>query len=355
MKLKPIYENYHHVIINESIIDKIIELSERYVHDRNQPDKSIDILDEVCAKASLKESSELTLYNKLNKELQTLIKGKNEAVSNSDFKKATSYKKSEFDLMDKINSLELSLCNKKKNEVSLDDIADVINSKTKIPIYEILNDNDKVIEKMQEEIENKIIGQETAVKEIINIAKKIKLGFKDDKCYSLLFAGPSGVGKTELAKVFGKTLAGKNVIRLDMSEYSEAHSVSKIVGAPPGYVGYSDNKTVLEEIRNKPFSVLILDEIERANTSIINLLFQILDNGKIKDAKGVDVYFNNVVIIMTSNIGFDEINVGFNKNINSTTKLKEYFSIPFINRIDNIISFSSVFINSFSCCSSKII
>lgn len=340
MKLKPIYENYHHVIINESIIDKIIELSERYVHDRNQPDKSIDILDEVCAKASLKESSELTLYNKLNKELQTLIKGKNEAVSNSDFKKATSYKKSEFDLMDKINSLELSLCNKKKNEVSLDDIADVINSKTKIPIYEILNDNDKVIEKMQEEIGNKIIGQETAVKEIINIAKKIKLGFKDDKCYSLLFAGPSGVGKTELAKVFGKTLAGKNVIRLDMSEYSEAHSVSKIVGAPPGYVGYSDNKTVLEEIRNKPFSVLILDEIERANQTIINLLFQILDNGKIKDSKGVDVYFNNVIIIMTSNIGFDEINVGFNKNNDDLTKLKEYFSIPFINRIDNIISFN---------------
>ena len=127
-----------------------------------------------------------------------------------------------------------------------------------------------------------------------------------------------------------------------MSEYSEAHSVSKIVGAPPGYVGYSDNKTILEEIKNKPFSVLILDEIERANTSIINLLFQILDNGKIKDAKGVDVYFNNVIIIMTSNIGFDEINVGFNKNINSITKLKEYFSIPFINRIDNIISFNSL-------------
>ncbi len=342
MKLKPIYENYHHVIINESIIDKIIDLSERYVRDRNQPDKSIDILDEVCAKASLKESSELTLYNKLNKDLQALIKSKNDAVSNSDFKKATSYKKSEFGLMDKINSLELSLCNKKKNEVSLDEIAEVISSKTKIPIYEILNDNDKVITKMQEEIENKIIGQEIAVKEIINIAKKIKLGFKDDKCYSILFAGPSGVGKTELAKVFGKTLAGKNVIRLDMSEYSEAHSVSKIVGAPPGYVGYSDNKTVLEEIKNKPFSVLILDEIERANTNIINLLFQILDNGKIKDSKGVDVYFDNVVLIMTSNVGFDEINVGFNKNINSATKLKEYFSIPFINRIDNIISFNNL-------------
>lgn len=266
MKLKPIYENYHHVIISEDIIDKIIELSEKYIHDRNQPDKAIDILDEVCAKASLKESSELVMYNQLNRKLQALIKDKNEAISNSDFKKATNYKKSEFDLMDKINSLELSLCNKKKNEVLLDEIADVINSKTKIPVYEILNENDKVISKMREEIETKIIGQETAVNEIINIAKKIKLGFKDDKCYSLLFAGPSGVGKTELAKVFGKTLAGKNVIRLDMSEYSEAHSVSKIVGAPPGYVGYSDNKTILEEIKNKPFSVLILDEIERANT-----------------------------------------------------------------------------------------
>ena len=341
-KLKPIYENYHHVIINDTIIDKIIELSEKYVYDRNEPDKSIDILDEVCAKASLKESKELTEYNRLNKQLQNLIKNKNEAVSNSDFKKASNYKKNEFELMDKINSLELVLCDKKRNEVTIDDIAYVVNSKTKIPIYEILSENELIIKNMKEQISNKIIGQEQAVSEVINIAKKIKLGFKDEKCYSLLFVGPSGVGKTELAKVFGNILAGKNVIRLDMSEYSEAHSVSKFVGAPPGYVGYNDNKTILEEVRNKPFSVLILDEIERANPSIINLLFQILDNGKIKDSKGVDVYFNNVTIIMTSNIGFDEINVGFNKNVNSISKLKEYFSIPFINRIDNIISFNQL-------------
>ena len=341
-KLKPIYENYHHVIINDTIIDKIIELSEKYVYDRNEPDKSIDILDEVCAKASLKESKELTEYNRLNKQLRNLIKNKNEAVSNSDFKKASNYKKNEFELMDKINSLELVLCDKKRNEVTIDDIAYVVNSKTKIPIYEILSENELIIKNMKEQISNKIIGQEQAVSEVINIAKKIKLGFKDEKCYSLLFVGPSGVGKTELAKVFGNILAGKNVIRLDMSEYSEAHSVSKFVGAPPGYVGYNDNKTILEEVRNKPFSVLILDEIERANPSIINLLFQILDNGKIKDSKGVDVYFNNVTIIMTSNIGFDEINVGFNKNVNSISKLKEYFSIPFINRIDNIISFNQL-------------
>ena len=341
-RLKPIYEDYHHVIINDNIIDKIIELSDKYVYDRNQPDKAIDILDEVCAKASLKESKELTLYNNLNKKLQTLIKNKNEAVSNNNFKKANSLKKEEFELMDKINNLELILCNKKRNDVTINDVAYVINDKTQIPIYEILNENNKVINQMNKEITDKIIGQDEAVNEVINIAKKIKLGFKDDKCYSLMFVGPTGVGKTELALSFGHILAGKNVIRLDMSEFSEAHSVSRFIGAPPGYIGYSDNKTILEEIKNKPFSVLILDEIERANNSIINLLFQILDNGKIKDAKGEEVYFNNIVIIMTSNIGFDEVNVGFNKNNNNISKLKEYFSLPFINRIDNIISFNSL-------------
>ena len=342
LHLKAIYENYHHVIINDNIIDKIIELSDKYVYDRNQPDKSIDILDEVCAKASLKESKELTLYNSLNKKLQDLIKSKNEAVGNSDFKKASHYKKNEFELMDKINNLELILCNKKRNEVTLDDVAYVINDKTQIPIYEILNENNKVIDKMNKEISSKIIGQDEAVKAVVNIAKKIKLGFKDDKCYSLMFVGPTGVGKTELALNFGRCLAGKNVIRLDMSEFSEAHSVSRFIGAPPGYIGYSDNKTILEEVKNKPFSVLILDEIERANNSIINLLFQILDNGKVKDAKGEEINFNNIVIIMTSNIGFDEINVGFNKKNNNISKLKEYFSLPFINRIDNIISFNSL-------------
>ena len=334
-KLKPIYEKYHNVILSESIIDNIINLSDKYIFDHNQPDKSIDVLDDVCAKVSLKESNELKKYKKLNKQLQSIIKSKNDAVNSDDFKKASNLKEEEFTLMDQINNLELKLHH--KNEVTLEDVASVINSKTKIPVYEILSEND--INKINEELKD-IIGQDKAIKEVSRIAKKIKLGYKDNKCYSFLFVGPSGVGKTELAKIFGKSLVGENVIRLDMSEFSEPHSVSKFVGAPPGYVGYSDNKTILEEIRNKPFSVLILDEIERANQTIINLLFQILDNGEIKDSKGVDVYFNNVIIIMTSNIGFDEINVGFNKNNDDLTKLKEYFSIPFINRIDNIISFN---------------
>lgn len=346
LKLKPIYEKYHSVSISDELIDKIIELSEKYIHDRYEPDKSIDILDEVCAKASLKESKKLNLYNDLTRKLHLIINDKNKALQENDFKKATSLKTNEFKLMDQINSLELQLMNEDKKEVDIKDIAYVINAKTKVPVYEILNEKKTIIDKMKEDLSNKIVGQDEAVNNLINIAKKIKLGFNDGKCYSLLFAGPSGVGKTYLAKTFGECLVSKNVIRLDMSEYSESHSVSKFLGAPAGYVGYSDNKTVLEEIRNKPFSVLILDEIEKANQSIINLLFQILDEGIIKDSKGVEVNFNNVVIIMTSNVGFNEINVGFNKNIDNMFKLKEQFSLPFINRIDNIIYFNNLDIDN---------
>jgi len=342
VKLKPIYEKYHSVSISEELIDKIIYLSNKYIRDRYEPDRSIDVLDEVCARASLKENSDMNLYNELTRKLQFIINGKNKALHNNDFKKATNLKNEEFKLMDQINNLELSLMDNEKKIVDIKDIAYVINAKTKVPIYEILNEKKTIIDKMNKEITNKVVGQDEAINNLINVAKKIKLGFNDNKCYSLLFAGPSGVGKTCLAKTFGEILALNNVIRLDMSEYSESHSVSKFLGAPAGYVGYSDNKNVLEEIRNKPFSVLILDEIEKANQSIINLLFQILDEGSIKDSKGTLVDFSNVVIIMTSNVGFNEINVGFNKNVDNLSKLKEHFSLPFINRIDSIIYFNNL-------------
>ena len=159
----------------------------------------------------------------------------------------------------------------------------------------------------------------------------------------MLFCGPSGVGKTRLATLFGKNMVGNNVIRLDMSEYIEPHSVSKIIGSPPGYVGYEDNNNILEQIKNKPFSVLILDEIEKAHPNILNLFFQILDNGKIKDSKGKTIRFDNVIIVMTSNIGFNNDNIGFNKNKTKViTKLKENFQTPFIKRIDNIFIFDSL-------------
>ena len=339
-KIRPIYEKFHNVKISDEILENIIELSNKYIYDRFEPDRSIDILDEVCARVNLKETEESNLYNTLTKELNNIISLKEKAVCDNDFKKATSYKNQEFDLMNKVNTLSLNLTNK-SNIVTLDDLYYVISLRTNLPLYEIKNSTVKVIENIKNEL-NVIKGQDKAIKELLNVAKKIKLGFIDNKCYSMLFTGPSGVGKTNLAKIFGKCIAKDNVIKLDMSEYSDAMSINKIIGSPAGYVGYSDNKNILEEIKNKPFSVLILDEIEKADKSIINLLFQILDDGVIKDSKGNVVNFKNVTIIMTSNIGYNECSVGFNKNTNKLSKLKEYFDLPFINRIDNIINFDNL-------------
>ncbi len=340
--LKDIYESYHNVTIENGIIDLIIKLSEKYIYNRNEPDKSIDILDEVCAKTSLKESKNMSLYKEYNKELKNMIANKKEAIINNDFTKASEYKNEEFKLMNEINNLELTLYKKKPKKVTKEDVAIVVNSKTGIPIYELLNEKKTIIKQTEKIIKEKLIGQDEAVKKVSNIAKKIKLGL-NDKCYSCLFCGPSGVGKTELAKLFGNNLVGsKNVIRLDMSEYKEAHSISKIVGAPPGYVGYEDTTNILEQIKNKPYSVLILDEIEKAHSDIINLFLQVLDEGKIKDSKSNIVRFDNVVIIMTSNVGFHDINVGFNNENKVKTKLNDKFSIPFMNRVDSVIKFNSL-------------
>lgn len=345
MNLKGIYEEYHLVTIKEEIIDLIINLSEKYIYDRNQPDKAIDIMDEVCAKVSLKESKDIQKYNETFKKLNEIRNLKNEAIINSEFEKASNYKIEENKLENTINNLELNLYSKNKiKEITKEDVAEVVNIKTKIPIYELLSDSSMIIKKIEKKIHNKIIGQDKAINEVVNITKRIKLGFKDEnKCYSVMFVGPTGVGKTELSKIFAGELVGKNnIIKLDMSEFSEAHSISKIVGAPPGYVGYADNKNILEEIRNKPYSVLILDEIEKAHPSIINLLFQILDESTIKDSKGNQVRFDNVVIVMTSNIGFNNKSIGFNDNKEEKVliDLKEEFSLPFINRLDNIIVFN---------------
>ncbi len=344
MKLKPIYEEYHLVKIDENIIDLIINLSEKYIYDRNQPDKAIDIMDEVCAKVSLKESKDIKEYNRTLKKLESIKFQKNEAIINSEFDKASNYKIEENKLEDIINNLELKLITKNKiKQVTKEDVAEVLNIRTKIPIYELLSDDSKIIEKIEHKIQNKIIGQEDAINKVINITKRIKLGFKDEnKCYSIMFVGPTGVGKTDLSKIFAKELVGSNnIIKLDMSEFSEAHSISKIVGAPPGYVGYSDNKNILEEIRNKPYSVLILDEIEKAHPDIINLLFQILDESIVKDSKGNSIRFDNVTIVMTSNIGFNNNTIGFSENKHKIlSNLKDTFSLPFINRIDNVVVFN---------------
>ncbi len=342
VNLKGIYESYHNVIIEDDIIDLIICLSEKYIYNRNEPDKSIDILDEVCAKTSLKESKNMSLYKKYNKDLKKVISAKKEAIINNDFDKASKCKTREFEIMNEINNLELSLYKKKPKKVTKTDVANVVNTKTGIPIYELLGERKSILQQTEKLFNKSVFGQDEAVKKVSNTLKKIKLGL-NDKCYSCLFCGPSGVGKTLLAKLFGESLVGlKNVIRLDMSEYKEAHSISKIVGAPPGYIGYDDNTNILEQIKNKPYSVLILDEIEKAHNDIINLFLQVLDEGKIKDSKSNVVRFDNVVIIMTSNVGFLDKNVGFNIDSKVNTKLNDKFSIPFMNRVDSVITFNNL-------------
>ncbi|MDD3452771.1 MAG: ATP-dependent Clp protease ATP-binding subunit [Bacilli bacterium] len=342
-KLKPIYEKYHFVKISDEILNTIVELSNKYIYNRHEPDKSIDILDEVCASVSLKENKNLKKYNDLQKELDIIIKNKNEYLLKNKFDKALIYKEEENKILNKINNLENILNKKITKNVTKKDVANIISNKSKIPLYEILNDNKKMIKKIENDIKNKILGQENAVNETLKLIKKIKLGYKDNKCYSLLFVGPSGVGKTALAKIIGDNLVSKNnVIKLDMSEYAMDNSVNKIIGAPPGYVGYDDFKNILQEIKNKPYSVLILDEIEKAHSNVINLFFQIMEDNQIKDNNSNIIRFDNVIIIMTSNVGYDEINLGFCKDENTKliSKLKNHFSIPFINRIDNIVNFN---------------
>jgi len=344
LKLKPIYENYHMVRLSDEIIDLIIELSEKYIYDRKQPDKAIDILDEVCAKASLKENRLLKEYNDLLLEVETVKLNKRKSILDDDYVLAKEFKNKENLIQNKINLTELKL-NKKKtlNKVNKEDVAKVISTRTKIPVYEIISTDTKSINKLEEKLKESIIGQQYAINQIVRIGKRIRLGLKEDnKCYSFLFSGPSGVGKTYLASLFGEYMVGKkNVVKLDMSEYREPHSISKIVGAPPGYVGYSDNHNILDDIRNKPNTVLILDEIEKAHPDVLNLFFQILEDSKIKDSAGREIFFNNVIIIMTTNVGFENNPIGFIKEENNlSTKQKESFSTSFINRIDDTISFN---------------
>ena len=342
MNLKSIYEAYHGVKIEEKLIDKIIELSDRYIYDRCEPDKSIDILDEVCTKVSLKEAKEEKEIIKLSDCLAKIQKEKNKCIINQNYDKAYSLKEDEEELQSKINKLKLDYMRKEKvKKVKLKDIVEVVSSKTKIPINEISKDYITSINEIEKTLKENIIGQDEAINKLIDISKKIKLGIKDkNKSYSVLFCGSTGTGKTYLSKLFAENLVGKNnVIKLDMSEYSESISINKIIGSPAGYVGYDDNKNMLEEIRNKPYSVLILDEIEKAHKSVLNFFLNILDEGNCKDSSGKTVRFDNVLIIMTSNAYVSKSLMGFNKNTTNNS-LEDFFSKEFINRIDEIVPFN---------------
>jgi len=330
LKLKPIYEKYHQVEIDDDIIDAIIDLSDKYVYDRNMPDKAIDILDEVSSKVSMKEDEIIEKIKNIKSQIINLNKDKNSYIIDNNIEKAYEFRKKESVLKNKLNKLELNY-QKKNKKVTIEDIANVINIKTKIPVYEILQDNVKIINNIKNKLQDKVIGQNEAIEKLVNITKRIKLGYKEKGCYSILFVGSSGIGKSN------------NFIRIDMSEYADSASVNKIIGSSPGYVGYDDNKNILEEIRNHPSSVLLLDEIDKAHPKVINLFYQILDEGKIKDAKGNIIRFDNVIVMMTTNIGYEVNSVGFNsQNSKTLSNLNNYFNTAFINRIDDIIIFNKL-------------
>ncbi len=343
VRLKPLYEKFHHVKITDEGLRFIIQLTDKYMHDRRQPDKAIDVLDEVCAKVSLVADKDSKILHKYQEKLTELVDKKNKYILQEDFEKAGALKNEEKELSSSINTIELRRMKARGiRRVKLEDIADVVSVKAKVPIYEIQSASLKFLRQLEKQLKQKIYGQDQAVMQLVNFTKKMQLGYKDGiHPTSFLFVGPTGVGKTMLAKEYSRLLFGEDrLIRLDMSEYREAGSITKIIGSAPGYVGYDDGKNKLEEIKNKPHAVILVDEIEKAHPSVLNLFLQILDEGRITDAKGNTVHLEHNIIIMTSNIGFSAGDLGFVSTTSVESKLQDFLSLELLNRIDQVIQFN---------------
>lgn len=343
VRLKPLYEKFHHVKITDEGLRFIIQLTDKYMHDRRQPDKAIDVLDEVCAKVSLVADKDSKILHKYQEKLTELVDKKNKYILQEDFEKAGALKNEEKELSSSINTIELRRMKARGiRRVKLEDIADVVSVKAKVPIYEIQSASLKFLRQLEKQLKQKIYGQDQAVMQLVNFTKKMQLGYKDGiHPTSFLFVGSTGVGKTMLAKEYSRLLFGEDrLIRLDMSEYREAGSITKIIGSAPGYVGYDDGKNKLEEIKNKPHAVILVDEIEKAHPSVLNLFLQILDEGRITDAKGNTVHLEHNIIIMTSNIGFSAGDLGFVSTTSVESKLQDFLSLELLNRIDQVIQFN---------------
>ncbi len=345
-KLRPLYEEYHHVQVSDSILKNIISLTNRYVNIRKQPDKSLDILDEVCSRVSLSKNRKGKLLSEYQEQLEDLLKEKSKCIISQKFQEASSLKQKEKELTSKINSLELKMNHHTYlKSVKLEDVFQVISRKTKIPIYEMNHLQHGLFTRLEKKLKQEIKGQDSAIDELIKVTKRIKLGFSDSKRpSSFLFVGPTGVGKTILAEQYSNLLFGEgNFIRFDMSEYSDSSSISKIIGSNPGYVGYDDCHNRLEEIRDKPHAVILFDEIEKAHPSVLNLFLQILEDGCLMDSKGNSVSFTHHIIIMTSNLGSNGKPLGFSTSLKKTEcDIQEFMSVELVNRIGKIIEFSTL-------------
>ena len=345
--IKKYYEEYHKVKISNDVIKHTVEMSEKYIHDRFLPDKAIDILDEACSRINL-ENKELFKLEMLKQELAQVQAQKEDAAnadSTEDYQKAADLKTQECRLIEEIDHLNSTI---ELKHLTTQDIAQVIENWTKIPVKKITEAETQKLLNLETNLHTRIIGQDKAVSSVARAIRRNRAGLQSTKRPpSFIFVGPTGVGKTELAKSLAYEMFGSedSIIRIDMSEYMEGHSTSKLIGAPPGYVGYDDAGQLTEKVKRKPYSIILLDEIEKAHPDVFNILLQVLDDGKLTDSQGNTVSFQNTIIIMTSNAGSNLNNnsIGFAKQSIDTNKieenLKQYFRPEFLNRIDEIIVF----------------
>ena len=358
------YEAHHNVKITDEAIQAAVDLSVRYINDRYLPDKAIDLIDEASSKARLKTYTEPDSLKKMQEEINAITKDKEEAVRSQKFEKAAKLRDEEKSLKEKFENEEKKWKNKNTKTMTTiteENIADVIALWTGIPAKKITEDENERLRNLEKSLHERVIGQNEAVEAVSKAIRRGRVGLKDPSrpIGSFLFLGPTGVGKTELSKALAESLFGDEnaLIRIDMSEYMEPHSISKLIGSPPGYVGFEEGGQLTEKIRRKPYSVILFDEIEKAHPDVMNMLLQILDDGRLTDSNGRTVNFKNTVVIMTSNVGArlitDKKSLGFSKTEESSNEQKDYestkkevmaelkreFRPEFLNRIDEIIVF----------------
>ncbi|MCI9087614.1 MAG: ATP-dependent Clp protease ATP-binding subunit [Clostridia bacterium] len=348
--IKKYYEDYHKVKISNDVIKQTVIMSEKYIHDRFLPDKAIDILDEACSRINL-NNKELYELEVLKNQLKAVQEEKEEAAqadSTEDYQKAAELKTKECSLMEQIDELNKRL---KLKSLTVQDIAEVIESWTKIPVKKITEAETQKLLNLEENLHRRVVGQQSAIEAVSRAIRRNRAGLKSTKRPpSFIFVGPTGVGKTELAKSLSFEMFGKEnaIIRIDMSEYMEGHSTSKLIGSPPGYVGYDDAGQLTEKVKRNPYSIVLLDEIEKAHPDVFNILLQVLDDGRLTDSQGNTISFENTILIMTSNAGSNQNanSIGFGGSRMDQNKvmdsLKETFRPEFLNRIDEIVIFEQL-------------
>ncbi|WP_352406373.1 ATP-dependent Clp protease ATP-binding subunit [Acetoanaerobium noterae] len=344
--IKVYYEDYHQVSISDEVIEAAVKMSNRYITDRFLPDKAIDVIDEAGSRANL-VNEVLTSIEDYKTQLMQSTYLKDQASEKGDFEGAAYYKAEEIRLTQKIELLEKS----SKTPLTIEDVAHIIEAWTKIPLKSITEEEAIKLLNLEQRLHQRVIGQDEAISSISRTVRRNRSGFrKRRKPASFIFVGPTGVGKTEVVRALAKEMFGSedDMIRIDMSEYMERHTVSKLIGSPPGYVGYDEGGQLTEKVRRRPYSVILFDEIEKAHADVFNMLLQILEDGRLTDAQGRTVFFENTIIVMTSNAGtsYKNKSMGFG-NANTLEEsehikdaLKEVFRPEFLNRVDDIVVFT---------------